>query len=234
MTASTPVTASTTVLKASFTVRAGEFSLDADLCAPSGITVFFGSSGSGKSLTLATIAGLRRPDSGAVVIQGATVADAATGVHMRTQDRRVGVVFQDSLLLPHRRVVDNVALAVRPGSKVERRTRALQLLELTGASQLSQAWPTRLSGGERQRCALARAIAGEPRLLLLDEPFSALDFRTRRELRVVLRDLVRTTGIPALLVTHDLDEAAELADHTVVFRQGRTEPIVAGFPSGAL
>ena len=231
----TPVaTSAGAVLEASFTVRAGEFSLDADLRAPSGITVFFGSSGSGKSLTLATIAGLRRPDRGTVVIQGAKVADAATGFHMRTQDRRVGVVFQDSLLLPHRRVVDNVALAVRSGSKDERRMRALELLELTGASQLSQAWPGRLSGGERQRCALARAIAGDPRLLLLDEPFSALDYRTRRELRVVLRDLVRATGIPALLVTHDLDEAAELADHTIAFRQGRTEPIVVGFPSAAL
>ena len=217
------------VLDASFVVRVGEFSLDAEVHAPPGITVFFGASGSGKSLTLGTIAGLRRPDSGTVVIQGATVANAAAGIHMRTQDRRVGVVFQDSLLLPHRRVVDNVALAVRSGSKDERRMRALQLLELTGASELSQAWPGRLSGWERQRCALARAIASEPRLLLLDEPFSALDHRTRRELRSVLRELVDTTGIPALLVTHDLDEAAELADHTVVFRHGRTEPTVTGF-----
>lgn len=195
-----------------------------------GITVLFGPSGAGKSLTLATIAGLRRPDAGTVTINGRPVADASSGMHVRTQDRKVGVVFQDSLLLPHRNVRDNVALAVRVGTRAERRLEADRLLAAVGATGLADAAPTRLSGGERQRIALARALVGRPHLLLLDEPFSALDHTTRRTLRTLLRDLVASTGVATLVVTHDLDEAAELADHTIAYRDGTTGPLQSGFP----
>ena len=217
-------------LEAEFSVRAGEFEMRVEIRTQPGITVLFGPSGAGKSLTLATIAGLRRPDAGAVTINGRPVADASTGLHVRTQDRNVGVVFQDSLLLPHRNVRDNVALAVRAGTRAERRREADRLLAEVGATGLAEAAPLRLSGGERQRIALARALAGQPHLLLLDEPFSALDDTTRRSLRALLRDLVATTGVATLIVTHDLDEAAELADHTIVYRNGTTGPLQAGFP----
>jgi molybdate transport system ATP-binding protein len=221
----------TSALSAHFAVRAGEFSVNVHLTAESGITVLFGASGAGKSLTLATIAGLRRPDSGTVVINGIVVADTVGNIHTRTQDRNIGVVFQDSLLLPHRNVRDNVALAVRSGTRPERRHRADELLALVGASAIADGAPSRLSGGERQRIALARALAGNPALLLLDEPFSALDHATRRTLRTLLRDVVNTTGVPTLLVTHDLDEAAELADHTVFFTEGGTTGPHRGFPN---
>jgi molybdate transport system ATP-binding protein len=235
-------------IDASFSVRAGEFAVNVTLEAQRGITVLFGPSGAGKSLTLATLAGLRRPDTGTVRINGQLVADASTGFHTRTQDRHLGVVFQDSLLLPHRTVRDNVALAVRAGmqtadragsnretragagTRAERRRLADELLERVGATKLADAAPRRLSGGERQRVALARALAGNPHALLLDEPFSALDYATRQTLRELLRSLVDTTGIPTLLVTHDLDEAAQLADQTVMYLDGSTSAAQPRFP----
>ncbi len=225
-----PVAAAVPALEADFFVRAGEFELHVAIHTEPGITVLFGPSGAGKSLTLATISGLRRPDGGTVRINGRPVADASSNMHVRTQDRNVGVVFQDSLLLPHRNVRDNVALAVRAGTKAERRLAADRLLGEVGATGLADAAPARLSGGERQRIALARALAGRPHLLLLDEPFSALDHTTRRTLRALLRDLVATTGVATLIVTHDLDEAAELADHTIVYGDGTTGPLQSGFP----
>ncbi len=210
-------------LDAAFALRVGEFAMDVEVRAAPGITVLFGPSGSGKSLTLATIAGLRRPAAGVISINGRTVADTAKRLHVRSQDRRVGMVFQDSLLLPHRSVRDNVALAVRERTRAERRARADELLASVGATALADAAPQRLSGGERQRIALARALAGAPDLLLLDEPFSALDHTTRRTLRALLRTLVDASGVTTLIVTHDLDEATELADRTIAFRDGTTE-----------
>jgi molybdate transport system ATP-binding protein len=190
--------------------------------------VLFGPSGAGKSLTLALVAGLRRPDAGRIALGGRVVDDVAAGVRVRPQERRVGVVFQDALLLPHRSAVDNVALAVRaPGSRAQRRAAALQALGEVGAADLAQARPRTLSGGQRQRVALARALVGDPRLLLLDEPFSALDRPVRRELRALVRRLVAERGLPALLVTHDHEELAEMADRVVVFDPGRVREVRA-------
>jgi molybdate transport system ATP-binding protein len=226
---SSPSTNGALAIDAQFSVQAGEFTATVNLQTGPGITVLFGPSGAGKSLALATLAGIRRPATGTVRINGHLVANAATGFHMRTQDRHLGVVFQDSLLLPHRNVRDNVALAIRTGTRAQRRRQAEELLETVGARALSDATPTRLSGGERQRVALARALAGSPDALLLDEPFSALDHTTRGSLRQLLRTLVDTMSVPALLVTHDLDEAAELADHTIIFRDGTTTAPHVGF-----
>lgn len=190
-----------------------------------GITALFGPSGAGKSVTLATIAGLLRPVEGDITIGGRVVADAATGFHVRTQDRRVGMVFQHAALMLHRSPLDNVALAVRPEDgrrRHDRRRIAQAWMERVGGQHLASADTKALSGGERQRVALARALAGRPELLLLDEPFSALDVRSREELRGLLRTLVDQSGTPSVIVTHDLDDVGALADSVVLFQPGRT------------
>lgn len=199
----------------------GAFHLEAMFTVGPGLAVIVGPSGSGKSLTLALVAGLARPDRGTIAIAGRVVADASTGLHLRTQERHVGMVFQDALLLPHRHVLDNVALAVRHGDRRTRRRAALGWLERVGAGGWATRHPRRLSGGQRQRVALARALAGEPRLLLLDEPFSALDQPTRRELRRLVRSVVDETRVPALFITHDSAEADELADTRITYDHGR-------------
>jgi molybdate transport system ATP-binding protein len=206
-------------------VRAGEFALAADVALDveqGPVIALSGPSGSGKSLTLALLAGLLRPDSGSVRLLGRTVADAATGLHVRTQERGVGMVFQEALLLPHRTVQDNVALAVRVGGRAARRARAAAELERVGAAPLATAFPRTLSGGERQRVALARALAGDPQLLLLDEPLSALDAATRVQLRALLREVVTERSLPTVLVSHDADEVRTLADSVVLYEPGRT------------
>jgi molybdate transport system ATP-binding protein len=204
------------------TTTVGSFTVTAAFSAEPGVTALFGPSGSGKSVTLATIAGLLRPDRGTVRLNGTVVADAERRVHAPTQERRIGMVFQHAALLPHRSPLDNVALAVRLRGRGRRRREAARWLGRVQAAHLATA-PTRsLSGGEQQRVALARALAGNPRVLLLDEPFSAVDQPTRQELRRLVRDLVDTHRLTAIIVTHDLDDIAHLADRVVRYEPGRT------------
>jgi molybdate transport system ATP-binding protein len=202
--------------------RIGDFELDVAFTAESGILVLFGPSGAGKSLTLALIAGLVRPDRGVISINGHVVSDSDRRVHVSTQDRRLGMVFQDGLLLPHRSVLDNVALAVRQVSgRQARRVIARTWLEQVGAEELALRRPATLSGGQRQRVALARGLAGDPALVLLDEPLSALDMEVRGELRTLIREVIIRSGVPAVLVTHDAEEAQQLGDAIVDYRLGR-------------
>ena len=212
-----------TVLSIDATTRAGEFSVHAAFDAAVGVTALFGPSGSGKSVILDTISGLRRPSEGTVAFDGQVVADPRNGVHVPTQHRRVGMVFQHGALLPHRTPLDNVALAIH--DDVDRRTRRAKArgwLEHVNAGELETARTTTLSGGEQQRVSLARALAGSPRLLLLDEPFSALDQATRGALRRLVRRIVDEQQIPAIIVTHDLDDIRALADVVVLIEPGRT------------
>jgi sulfate transport system ATP-binding protein len=185
------------------------------------ITALLGPSGSGKSTVLRMIAGLERPDAGRIWVGG----EEQTGKSV--QERRFGFVFQHYALFRHMTVSRNVAfgLSVRKESKAVQRSRVNELLELVGLAPFANRYPDQLSGGQRQRVALARALAPQPRLLLLDEPFGALDARVRQELRRWLDDLHRELGVTSLLVTHDQDEALELANEVVVMHQGRVEQI---------
>ena len=198
------------------------FHVEASFTAQEGITVLSGPSGSGKSLTLSAIAGTIRPSRGTITCDGRVLADVGGNVHVRSQDRRLGVVYQHAALLEHRSPIDNVMLAVRDGSATVRRDTALALLHRVGAGQLAESKTRTLSGGERQRVALARALAGNPRLLLLDEPFSSLDAPTRMVMREMVRSLVRERDLIALVVTHDREDVDALADRVVHYEPGRT------------
>lgn len=212
----------TAALEVSVARRIGDFDLNVSFTIQSGISVLFGPSGAGKTLTLALIAGLTRPDTGTIVMNGRVVTDCARQVHLSTQERRIGMVFQDGLLLPHRSVLDNVALAVRQaGNRRERREIAHLWLDRVGADGLEDRRPGSLSGGQRQRVALARGLAGDPAIVLLDEPLSALDSAVRRELRHLIRSVIMESGIPAVLVTHDAGEAEEIGDAVVSYSDGR-------------
>jgi molybdate transport system ATP-binding protein len=212
----------TTALELAVARQIGGFNLDVAFSVEAGTSVLFGPSGAGKSLTLALIAGLIRPDAGTISINGRLVTDCAHRTHVSPQDRRIGMVFQDGLLLPHRSVLDNVALAVRQGgARRERRAVALSWLERVGAEDLSDRRPSSLSGGQRQRVALARGLVGDPSLVLLDEPLSALDLAVRREMRALIRGVIISSGVPAVLVTHDAEEAEELGDVIIGYSEGR-------------
>jgi sulfate/thiosulfate transport system ATP-binding protein len=192
------------------------------LAVPDGsLTALLGPSGSGKSTLLRVIAGLERPDSGTVLISG----NDATG--LPAQKRDVGFVFQHYAAFKHMTVRQNVAfgLKIRKRTKPEIKRRVDELLELVQLGGLSGRYPTQLSGGQRQRMALARALAVEPKVLLLDEPFGALDARVRKDLRVWLRRLHDEVHVTTIFVTHDQEEAMEVAEQIVVMNDGRVEQI---------
>ena len=208
------------------TKRFGDFvALDAvSVGAESGsLTALLGPSGSGKSTLLRVIAGLEVPDAGDVYISGREATALAP------QKRGVGFVFQHYAPFTHMTVWENVAfgLKVRKRPKGEIRARVEELLELVQLSGLGRRYPAQLSGGQRQRMALARALAPEPEVLLLDEPFGALDARVRVELREWLRQLHDETHVTTIFVTHDQQEALELADSIVVMNLGRVEQIAS-------
>jgi sulfate transport system ATP-binding protein len=192
-----------------------------DLTIESGeLIALLGPSGSGKTTLLRIIAGLEHADTGAVSFGGVDMADTPL------RERQIGFVFQHYALFKHMTVRDNVSfgLSVRPRNKRpqqrEIRRRANELLDLVQLAGLGDRYPHQLSGGQRQRVALARALAIEPRVLLLDEPFGALDAKVRKELRSWLRELHHKTGVTTVFVTHDQEEALELADRVVIMNQG--------------
>jgi sulfate transport system ATP-binding protein len=210
------------------TKRFGEFTAldEVSLAVADGsLTALLGPSGGGKSTLLRVIAGLEEPDAGEVRIAGRSMDGVPP------QRRGVGLVFQHYAPFRHMTVRDNVAfgLRVRKRPRDEVRARVTELLELVHLSGLADRYPAQLSGGQRQRMALARALAVEPRVLLLDEPFGALDARVRRELRDWLRRLHDEMHVTTIFVTHDQEEAMELAEQIVVVNEGRVEQ--AGRPA---
>jgi sulfate transport system ATP-binding protein len=206
------------------TKRFGSFvALDSvSVAIPSGsLTALLGPSGSGKSTLLRVIAGLELPDEGEVNILGEDATD------LPPQKRGVGMVFQHYAAFKHMTVFDNVAfgLRIRKCPKDEVRARVTELLHLVQLEGLQDRYPAQLSGGQRQRMALARALAVEPKVLLLDEPFGALDARVRKELRAWLRRLHDDVQVTTVLVTHDQEEAMEVADRVVLMNEGRIEQL---------
>jgi molybdate transport system ATP-binding protein len=210
------------VLRAEAVTRLGALTLDVAIEVPAGrCLALAGPSGAGKTSVLRVVAGLVRPERGRVTCGEDTWLDTARGVDVAPERRRCGYVFQEYALFGHLKAWQNVAYPLRELPRAERRARALELLERFGVAHLADARPRTLSGGERQRVALARALARRPSALLLDEPLSALDPRTRaaagREVGAVLRE----AGVPALLVTHDFTEAALLGDRVGIVDAGR-------------
>lgn len=193
---------------------------------PSGALVaLLGPSGSGKTTLLRILGGLEFPTSGRVLFDGVD----ATGLSV--QDRRAGFVFQSYALFKHMTVFENIAYGLRARPRKERPAkeeisrRVTKLLDLIQLPHIGGRYPTQLSGGQRQRVALARALAIEPRMLLLDEPFGALDAKVRKELRQGLREIHDATGLTSVFVTHDQEEAMDLADLVVVMSMGRIEQV---------
>lgn len=198
-----------------------DFVLDVEFAAPPGVTILFGASGSGKTQTLLNVAGLTRPDEGLIAVEGETLFDSSRGFSLPVSRRRVGYVFQSLALFPHMTARANVEFAAQDLPKRERRERAGALLERFGVAHTAARRPREISGGEAQRVALARALASEPRMLLLDEPLSALDEPVKLSIMSDLREMNRRLRLPILYVTHSRDEALALGERALVYERGR-------------
>lgn len=202
------------------------FSLDVTLDFGPGLSVLFGPSGSGKSTILAAIAGLLRPHSGRVALASEVLFDSEQGLNRPPNERRIALVFQSLALFPHLDALENVAYGLpRQLGKSERTQRAAAWLERLRVEHLALRHPGSYSGGEGQRVALARALASEPRALLLDEPFSALDQELASELSAELTSYLTSLGIPVVLVTHDRKLARQIGREVTLVRAGRVERV---------
>ncbi len=211
--------------------RGRVFTLDAGFASEARRVVVFGPSGAGKSQLLQAVAGLARPDAGRIAVAGRVLFDRDARIDLPARERRLGYLFQDYALFPHLTVAQNVAFGLQRGwrnpsgeprdAAVERWLRAFELLPVL------RQYPEQLSGGQRQRTALARALVGEPRALLLDEPFAALDTPLRARLRDELAELVDRLALPLLLISHDEADLRRFGDDAVVLDAGRVVPRAA-------
>ena len=183
------------------------------------LVALLGPSGSGKTTILRMLAGLERQDSGDVMIEGKVVNDVPAS------KRGIGFVFQNYALFRYMTVYDNIAfgLKVQKAEKQKIHDRVMEMISLIGLEGLEKRYPNQLSGGQRQRVAFARAIAPNPQLLLLDEPFAAIDAKVRKDLRKWLKDMIRKVGITSIFVTHDQEEAVDVADDIIIINEGRLE-----------
>ncbi|WP_418959600.1 ABC transporter ATP-binding protein [Streptomyces tritici] len=197
-----------------------------DLTVPGGaLAAVLGPSGCGKTTLLRVVAGFLRADAGTVTVAGRLLG--GPGVHLPPERRRIGIVPQEGALFPHLSVARNIAFGLRGADRAAKRARVAELLELVGLAGYGDRMPHELSGGQQQRVSLARALAPEPQLVLLDEPFSALDTGLRETVRADVRAVLRATGATAVLVTHDQQEALSTADLVAVLREGRVAQCAA-------
>lgn len=200
----------------------GSFQLDIDLEHQEGATAILGASGCGKSVTLQAIAGVIRPDEGRIVLNGRVLFDSSRHIDLPPQKRRVGLLFQSYALFPNMTVLENIACGAPRGlSRWQRLTLAADWIRSMQLQGLEARRPAQLSGGQQQRTALARVLIGQPEILMLDEPFSALDSHLREQLMPELRQLLRGWAKDALLVTHSRDEAYELCQTLAIMEAGR-------------
>ncbi|MBY4895502.1 ATP-binding cassette domain-containing protein [Cupriavidus sp. AU9028] len=201
------------------------FELDVAFTADSHRLALFGPSGAGKTLTLQAIAGLLRPSAGTIRLGDRVLFDAAAGIDIRPQHRNVAYLFQDYALFPHLTVAQNIAFGLVRGwrnpRQGERHPQAERWIEAFGLAPVRDLYPADISGGQKQRVALARALARRPDIVLLDEPFSALDPALRARLREELRELQASIDVPMLVVSHDPADVAALADQVLEMRDGR-------------
>ncbi len=197
------------------------FNLDVSFTAGAGTTILFGHSGSGKTTTLRAIAGVITPDAGRIALNDQVYFDAVSKINIAVQRRRVGFVFQDYALFPHLTAEQNIAYGMKAEGKRERRERAREMLALFGIEHTRRRLPFEMSGGEQQRAALARALASDPSIVLLDEPLSAVDSSTRERLLEEIKSAQRRSKIPFVYVTHNRAEAERIGRRIIIFSEGR-------------
>ena len=200
--------------------KLGNFLLDVDFSMDGGIFAILGASGCGKSMTLKCIAGIERPDEGRIVLNDRVLFDSAKRINLPPQKRKVGYMFQDYALFPAMNVVQNIQAGMGRKPDPKKVREYITGFQLGG---LEHHMPDQLSGGQKQRVAMARMLAAEPEVLLLDEPFAAIDAKVRQELRTWLRETIDKIGITSIFVTHDQDEAIEVADEIIMTNEGRVE-----------
>jgi molybdate transport system ATP-binding protein len=221
-------------LRKTFLARpdSASYSLELEFQATAGVTVLFGPSGSGKTLTLDLIAGFVRPDDGRILLDDEILFDGSAGVNLPPQARNCGYVFQNYALFPHMTLRQNLEFAAERRPRLERHRRVNEMLERFRLVDAAGRRPHEVSGGQRQRCSIARALIGEPKLLLFDEPGQGLDAPLRTEFWEVLRQIRADFKTPMLLVTHSLDECFELGEEMLVLREGRL--VQSGSPPAIL
>jgi molybdate transport system ATP-binding protein len=199
------------------------FSLDVNIAARPGVTALMGASGCGKSMTLRCIAGVSKPDEGRIELDGIVLFDSEKGINLPPQRRNTGFLFQDYALFPNMTVRQNIMTGAKKKSRDEREAVAKNIAEKFHISAHLNKYPHELSGGQKQRCALARILAGSPDILMLDEPFAALDSHLRWKLEVELAALLKQFDKPVLYVSHNRDEVYRLCDNVVVMNNGRCD-----------
>ncbi|MDO9492548.1 sulfate/molybdate ABC transporter ATP-binding protein [Acetobacterium sp.] len=203
--------------------RLYDFQLDVSLQSKEEIIGILGASGSGKSMLLRCISGLVKPDEGQIIINSKTFFDSEKKINLSMRDRKVGFLFQNYALFPNMTIAENIAFGLDKLSKTEKNERVSALMEKYHLGDIGKRYPTQISGGQQQRVALARAVAVEPDILLLDEPFSALDVHLRNHMMREMSELLKEFQGLTLFVTHNREEAYRLADYIAVFKTGKVE-----------
>jgi molybdate transport system ATP-binding protein len=219
-------------IKKQMTAQNRVFDLEVQLRADTDRLALFGPSGFGKTLTLHAVAGLLRPDAGRIFFNGRVLFDSGKNIHLPARERRIGYVFQNYALLPHLTVRENMAFGLKKrlwGRAFGEIEKLSEFLDIFGLSDIAGCFPKDISGGQAQRVALARALIREPELLLLDEPFSALDPYLRKKMRGEFQRLIDRFHIPVILITHDVDDLGAFADVVAVYAEGRIKRQITDF-----